>query len=206
MYSDLDSDKRKREEVISSLYWSLMQNWNIPQSVQDYFGFTEDYRLIHQLEEMEPAEYRQKRQTGEVPDVLEVDARLTRTVEKVFEGLCGKPPAPYLDKMNEELEKLGQVAALPESVHDIIHISPAFLVKYGIDKTASNSERSCQAEKAYRELDARFVKMTGRRPYADELFASIRQGKEKTPEAKRPKQVHKPILRNPPSKGQKMGL
>lgn len=120
--------------------------------------------------------------------------------------MCGKPPAPYLDKMNEELEKLGQIAALPDSVHDILHITPAFLVKYGIDKNASATERSCQAEKAYRALDARFVKMTGRRPYADELFASLRQRKEKTPEAKRPKQVHKPILRNSPSKGRKMGL
>lgn len=206
MYSYLESDQRKREEVISTLYWSLMQNWDIPKSICDYYGFTEDYRLFHQIEDMEPAEYRQKRQAGEVPDILEVDARLTRTVEKVFESLCGKPPAPYLDKMNEELEKLGQIAALPDSVHDIIHISPAFLVKYGIDKTASISERSCQAEKAYRELDARFVKMTGREPYANELFASIRQGNENTPEAKRPKQVHKPILRNPPSKGRKMGL
>lgn len=206
MYSDLESDQRKREEVISSLYWSLMQNWDIPKSICDHYGFTEDYQLFHQLEELAPDEYKRKRETGEVPDILEVDARLTRAVEKVFEEICQKPPAPYLDKMNEELEKLGQVAALPDSVHDIIHISPAFLVKYGIDKTASNSERSCQAEKAYRELDTRFVKMTGRRPYADELFASIRQGKEKTPEAKRQRQVHKPVLRNPPSKGRKMGL
>lgn len=206
MYSDLESDQRKREEVISTLYWSLMQNWDIPKSICDYYGFTEDYRLFHQLEELAPDEYKRKRETGEVPDILEVDARLTRVVEKVFESLCGKPPAPYLDKMNEELEKLGQIAAMPESVHDIIHISPAFLVKYGIDKTASNSERSCQAEKAYRELDARFVKMTGRRPYADELFASIRQGKEKTVEVDRPRPVHKPVLRNPPSKGRKMGL
>lgn len=206
MYSDLESDQRKREEVISTLYWSLMQNWNIPQSVQDYFGFAEDYRLFHQLEELDSDEYKRKRETGEVPDILEVDARLTRTVEKVFESLCGKPPVPYLDKMNEELEKLGQIAAMPESVHDIIHISSAFLVKYGIDKNAPVTECSCQAEKAYRELDARFVKMTGRRPYADELFASIRQGKEKTAEVNRPKQTHKPILRNPPSKGRKMGL
>lgn len=183
-----------------------MQNWDIPKSIYDHYGFTEDYRLFHQLEELEPAEYKRKRETGEVPDILEVDARLTRTVEKVFESLCGKPPAPYLDKMNEELEKLGQIAALPDSVHDILHITPAFLVKYGIDKNASATERSCQAEKAYRALDARFVKMTGRRPYADELFASLRQRKEKTPEAKRPKQVHKPILRNSPSKGRKMGL
>lgn len=206
MYSDLESDERKRDEVISSLYWSLMQNWNIPQSVQDYYGFAEDYRLFHQLEEMDHNEYKQKRQAGEVPDVLEVDARLTRTVEKVFESLCGKPPARYLDKMNEELEKLGQVAAMPDSVHDILHISPAFLVKYGIDKNASATERSCQAEKAYRELDARFVKMTGRRPYADELFVSIRNRRESESKENRPKQTHSPILRNPPAKGRKMSL
>lgn len=206
MYSDLESDERKRDEVITSLYWSLMQNWNIPQSVQDYYGFAENYRLFHQLEEMDYNEYKQKRQAGEVPDVLEVDARLTRTVEKVFESLCGKPPARYLDKMNEELEKLGQIAALPDSVHDILHISPAFLVKYGIDKNASATERSCQAEKAYRELDARFVKMTGRRPYADELFVSIRNRRESESKENRPKQTHSPILRNPPAKGRKMSL
>ena len=183
-----------------------MQNWNIPQSVQDYYGFAENYRLFHQLEEMDYNEYKQKRQAGEVPDVLEVDARLTRTVEKVFESLCGKPPARYLDKMNEELEKLGQVAAMPDSVHDILHISPAFLVKYGIDKNASATERSCQAEKAYRELDARFVKMTGRRPYADELFVSIRNRRESESKENRPKQTHSPILRNPPAKGRKMSL
>lgn len=206
MYSDLESDERKRDEVITSLYWSLMQNWNIPQSVQDYYGFAENYRLFHQLEEMDYNEYKQKRQAGEVPDVLEVDARLTRTVEKVFESLCGKPPARYLDKMNEELEKLGQVAAMPDSVHDILHISPAFLVKYGIDKNASATERSCQAEKAYRELDARFVKMTDRRPYADELFVSIRNRRESESKENRPKQTHSPILRNPPAKGRKMSL
>lgn len=134
MYSDLESDQRKREEVISSLYWSLMQNWDIPKPICDHYGFTEDYQLFRQLEELAPDEYKRKRETGEVPDILEVDARLTRTVEKVFESLCGKPPTPYLDKMNEELEKLGQIAALPDSVHDILHITPAFLVKYGIDK------------------------------------------------------------------------
>ncbi|MCS2239580.1 hypothetical protein [Phocaeicola dorei] len=204
MYSDLESDQRKREEVISSLYWSLMQNWDIPISICDHYGFTEDYRLFHQLEELGPDEYKRKRETGEVPDILEVDARLTRTVEKAFESLCGKPPAPYLDKMNEELEKLGQIAALPESVHDIIHISPAFLVKYGIDKTASNSERSCQAEKAYRELDARFVKMTGRCPYADEFFNGIRPVRPVLPEKAQRRKPH--ITVRPKPKGRKTGL
>ena len=120
--------------------------------------------------------------------------------------MCGKPPAPYLDKMNEELENLGQIAALPDSVHDILHITPAFLVKYGIDKNASATERSCQAEKAYRELDARFVKMTGREPYANEFFASLRQGKEKTPEAKRPKQDTSLSSATRRPRGRKMGL
>ena len=72
-------------------------------------------------------------------------------------------------------------------VHDILQISPDFLAKYGIDKNVSATERSCQAEKAYRELDARFVRMTGRRPYADEFFAFLRHGKEKVAEVDRPK-------------------
>lgn len=134
MYSNLESDERKRDEVVSCLYWSLMQNWNIPQSIQDYYGFTEDYRLFHRLEEMSPDEYRQKRLTGEVPSSLEVDARLTHRAEALFERLCPRPPADYLDKLNGEQERLGWIAASPDTVHDIIHISPSFLVKYGIDK------------------------------------------------------------------------
>ena len=115
-------------------------------------------------------------------------------------------PDFYLEKLNGELENLGRIAASPDAVHDILHISPDFLTKYGIDKNASATERSCQAEKAYRELDARFVRMTGRRPYADEFFAFLRHGKEKVAEVDRPRPVHKPILRNPPSKGRKMGI
>lgn len=52
MYSDLESNESKRREVVSSLYWSLMQGWNIPLSIQEYYGLTEDYRLFHQLEGM----------------------------------------------------------------------------------------------------------------------------------------------------------
>ena len=131
MYSNLKSDEKRHQEVISCLYWSLMQNWNIPQSMQDYFGLTEDYRLYHQLEDMDPAIYRQKRAAGEIPDVLEVDARMTRAVEKIFESICERPPVPYLNKLNDELEKLGQIAHFPDNVHDTIHIRPDFLAKYG---------------------------------------------------------------------------
>ncbi len=207
MYSNLESDERKRDEVVSCLYSSLMLNWNIPQSIQDYYGFAEDYRLVRQLEELEPDVYNRKRQAGEVPDILEVDARLTHAVEKVFETVCPRPPVDYLDKLNGELERLGWIAASPDTVHDLLHIRPDFLVKYGIDKNASATERSCQAEKAYRELDARFVKMTGRRPYADEFFATLRRKTEDAVKENRPKQTHhRTILRNPPSKGRKMSF
>ena len=104
-----------------------MQGWNIPLSIQEYYGLTEDYRLFHQLEGMAPDEYLRKRQTGEVPDILEVDARLTHAVEKIFESVCPRPPAEYLDKLNGELERLGSIAASPGSVHDPIHIRPDFL-------------------------------------------------------------------------------
>ena len=206
MYSNLESDERKRREVVSCLYESLMQNWNIPQSIQDYYGFAEDYRLFHQLEGMDSDVYKRKREMREVPDILEVDARLTHVVEKVFESVCPHPPVEYLDKLNTELEKLGRIAASPDAVHDLLHIRPDFLAKYGIAKNASATERSCQAEKAYRELDARFVRMTGRKPYADEFFASLRRKPEEVAKEKHTRQPHRVILRNPPSKGRKMSL
>ena len=204
MYSNLKSDEKRRQEVISCLYWSLMQNWNIPQSMQEYFGLTEDYRLYHQLEDMDPAIYRQKRAAGEIPDVLEVDARLTRAVEKIFESICERPPVPYLNKLNDELEKLGQIAHLPDNVHDIIHIRPDFLAKYGIDRRASSEECSAKAEKAYRELDARFVRMTGRRPYADELFNGMKKKQSDSSEERPSRKQH--IRQKPKSRGRKMGL
>lgn len=204
MYSNLKSDEKRRQEVISCLYWSLMQNWNIPQSMQDYFGLTEDYRLYHQLEDMDPAIYRQKRATGEIPDVLEVDARLARAVENIFESICERPPVPYLNKLNDELEKLGQIAHFPDNVHDIIHIRPDFLAKYGIDRRASSEECSAKAEKAYRELDARFVRMTGRRPYADELFNGMKKRQSDSSEERPSRKQH--IRQKPKSRGRKMGL
>lgn len=206
MHDRFESDEKILREVIDSLYWSLMYDWDIPRHIREHYGLTEDYQLYHQLNAMDSGEYRQKRQHGEIPDVLEIDARLTHRAEELFERLCPRPPVEYLDKLNEELEKLGRIAASPDAVHDILHIHPAFLVKYGIDKNASATERSCQAEKAYRELDARFVRMTGRRPYADEFFASIKRKTEDMAKENRPRQSHRTILRNPPSKERKMGL
>lgn len=132
---------------------------------------------------MDCDEYQRQQKEGRLPDVLVVDARLTNAVEKAFESVCRRPPDPYLDRLNEELERLGRIAARPDSVHDLIHVTPSFLAKYGIDRE-SPAEAICrQAEKAYRELDARFVGMTGRRPYADEFFRYLRNERVKQEQA-----------------------
>lgn len=163
------------------------------------YGLADDYDRLDRLHRSgpEPA----------YDEGVVLESRLCRNAEKAAESIGDvRLPDFYLEKLNGELENLGRIAASPDAVHDILHISPDFLTKYGIDKNASATERSCQAEKAYRELDARFVRMTGRRPYADEFFAFLRHGKEKVAEVDRPRPVHKPILRNPPSKGRKMGI
>ena len=138
-------------------------------------------------------------------NIPRIEAEMCAAAEKAVENIPGvRLPDFYLEMLDGELRKLGRIAASPAAVNDFLHISPDFLAKYGIDKNASATERSCQAEKAYRELDARFVRMTGRRPYADEVFASIRRKQEKVVKENQPRQPHRKILRNPPSKGRKM--
>ena len=156
MYSNLESDEKRRREVVSSLY---------------------------QLEGMDSDVYYRKRETGEVPDILEVDARLTRAVEAVFESVCRRPPDPYLERLDRELKELGRIAAWPSSVHEICYIRSSLLAKYGIDKDSPAEVICRQVEKAYRDLDARCVKMTGRKPYADEFFRFLRNERAKQEQA-----------------------
>ena len=59
-----------------------------------------------------------------------------------------------------ELDKLGRIAVSPDASNDLINVQPDFLVKYGIDKTAAPEEQSRQAQKAYKELDNRLVRVT----------------------------------------------
>ncbi|KAA5301629.1 hypothetical protein F2Z07_27650 [Phocaeicola dorei] len=142
------------------LYWSLMNGWDIPKDIREHYGFSEDYELYHRLESMEPEDYRERRLRGEIPDAVEVDVRLTHAVEKVFERLCSPPPVQYLDKLYGELEKLGGFIANPKNI-DSPFINSGFLMKYGIDRNSPDEIRRQQAEKAYKELYARFETMVG---------------------------------------------
>lgn len=132
-----------------------------------------------------------------------MDARLTHAVEKIFESVCPRHPAEYLDKLNGELERLGSIVASPGSVHDPIHIRPDFLVKYGIDRSSPEDVIRKQAEKAYRELDARFVRMISRRP-----MRTSSSGISGLPARSLRKQhCGKPHINvRPKPKGRKMGL
>lgn len=168
----LDGDERTREKTVSELYAFLMTGDHPSMYVQLRYGIAEDCKIYKAMETDNTETL--KGRHGTLPDFNILSARLTRTAERAFESLCHRPPNPYLDQLNGELEKLGRLAVNPKSIDDFF-IYNDFLVKYGIDRKSPEDVRVRQAEAAYRELDKRFVKMTGRKPYADELFGATRQ-------------------------------
>ncbi len=138
-------------------------------------------------------------------NIPRIEAEMCAAAEKAVENIPGvRLPDFYLEGLDRELDKLGRIAASPGSVNDPIHIRPDFLVKYGIDRSSPEDVIRKQAEKAYRELDARFVRMTGRRPYADEFFRSIRPRKSADFKSTLRSRPH--IKVRPKPKGRGMGL
>lgn len=136
--------------------------------------------------------------------LLQAQADMCVAAEKAVENIPGvRLPDFYLENLDRELDNLGRLAASPDAVNDLIHIKSDFLIKYGIDKQSSPEEQSRQAQKAYCELDARFVKMTGRKPYAEGLSVLLRQKSGNT-EMDKARSNH---IRNPPqTKGRKPSL
>ena len=115
--------------------------------------------------------------------ILRLEAYLEKKAEEVVERLREAPlPECYLQKLDAELQVLGWLARFPERVEDP-HISERLLAKYEINPGWPQVVREVQTEQAFRALDARLVLLTGRRPYADELFRMLRQQAPATPEA-----------------------
>lgn len=168
-----DLSRQMKEQTIQHLYLFLTQRQEIPECILKKYGLTEDYAMYNRIEDMEYDIYDADRKNGVLPDITVLEARLTRKIETAMES-CGCPPRPYLKKLNEELENLERIALNPEYA-DKIFYQHDFFAKYGIDRTVSYNVQAEQAEKAYRELDSRFVRMTGRRPYAYEIFGPDRQ-------------------------------
>ena len=100
---------------------------------------------------------------------------MVREAERILES---NPEIPlrqtYIEKLDAELQTLGWLARFPEKI-DSPYTNRQLLDKYGILPGISPAEQYGQIGKAFRELDARLVRMTGRQPYADDLFDFLRQ-------------------------------
>ena len=117
----LDGDTMTQDKAFSELYDYLMMCQPPSPYVQLRYGMAEDYKLYQALESGMEAETL-KEKYGTVPDHTVVSARLTKTAEKALESLCNRSPNPYLDQLNEELEKLGRLAVNPKSIDDFFHL------------------------------------------------------------------------------------
>lgn len=136
--------------------------------------------------------------------LLQAEADMCVAAERTVENIPNvRLPDFYLENLDRELDNLGRIAASPDAVNDLIHIKSDFLIKYGIDKQASPEDQSRQAQKAYCDLDARFVRMAGRRPYAEGLMASLRQksGNTKADKVQTQPARSNHIRNPPPAKG-----
>ena len=123
--------------------------------------------------------------------IWKTENRMVREAEKVLES---DPEIPlrqtYIEKLDAELQTLGWLARFPEKV-DSPYINRQLLDKYGIEPGIPREEQSRQAEKAFRELDARLVRMTGRQPCADDLLESLKRNETRVQEQPAPKRRQK---------------
>ena len=107
--------------------------------------------------------------------IWKAENRMVRETEKVLESDLEIPlRQTYIEKLDAELQTLGWLARFPEKI-DSPYTNRQLLDKYGIEPDIPCEEQFRQVEKAFRELDARLVRMTGRQPYADDLFESLRR-------------------------------
>ena len=111
--------------------------------------------------------------------IWKAENRMVRKAERILES---DPEIPlrqtYIEKLDAELQTLGWLARFPERIDDS-RINRQLLDKYSIESGIPREDQSRQIEKAFRELDARLVRITGRQPYADDLFESLRQKEAK---------------------------
>ena len=151
-YMRAEQKRQETERHATRLKEFLIYGADIPEDIQKQYGFSEDYRLYKELEEMDGRQYSEKRQQGEVPDAGKVGGRLTRAVEKAYESICGSPSRVYIEGLYKELLLLGGMT-VRKDYDDPVHYNPGFFDKYGIDRKAPRETILRQVEQAYRELE-----------------------------------------------------
>ena len=124
--------------------------------------------------------------------IWKAENRMVREAERILES---DPEIPlrqtYIEKLDAELQTLGWLARFPEKI-DSPYTNRQLLDKYGIEPDIPREEQSRQVETAFRELDARLVRMTGRQSYANDLFESLRR-KGSKPEKQSSEKLQKDI-------------
>lgn len=124
--------------------------------------------------------------------IWKTENRMVREAERILES---DPEIPlrqtYIEKLDAELQTLGWLARFPEKI-DSPYTNRQLLDKYGIELDIPREEQSRQVETAFRELDARLVRMTGRQSYANDLFESLRR-KGSKPEKQSSEKLQKDI-------------
>ena len=124
--------------------------------------------------------------------IWKAENRMVREAERILES---DPEISlrqtYIEKLDAELQTLGWLARFPEKI-DSPYTNRQLLDKYGIELDIPREEQSRQVETAFRELDARLVRMTGRQSYANDLFESLRR-KGSKPEKQSSEKLQKDI-------------
>ena len=124
-YMRAEQKRQETERHATRLKEFLIYGADIPEDIQKQYGFSEDYRLYKELEEMDGRQYSEKRQKGEVPDAGKVGGRLTRAVEKAYESICGSPSRVYIEGLYKELLLLGGMT-VRKDYDDPVHYNPGF--------------------------------------------------------------------------------
>ena len=119
--------------------------------------------------------------------IWKTENRMVREAERILES---DPEIPlrqtYIEKLDAELQTLGWLARFPEKIDDS-RMNLQLLDKYDIRRGAPRKDQCRQVEDAFRELDGRLARLTGRRPYADDLFESLKRKETKDQKPSSPK-------------------
>jgi len=119
-------------------------------------------------------------------NIWQLENRMSKEAEQVLEKMNLPLPGTYIEKLDAELQTLGWLARFPERIDDS-RMNLQLLDKYDIRRGAPRKDQCRQVEDAFRELDGRLARLTGRRPYADDLFQSLKRKEAKVPKPSSPK-------------------
>lgn len=202
-------DERYRGAAVTELCDLAIHGLEPSPYVGFRYGVADDCRRFWELNNP-PCDGREpENDPAIIREMLEAGRRMVAGAERTLESMDGcRPPDRYLEHLDDELRRLETLVVAPESIRHSYDFE--LLSKYGIQQQAPLEEQRQQAEQAYRALDERFVRMTGRPPRAERLFIGLVRERKAQTKARSEKEL-RPIrntnpVRKTQGKGYKPGL